>query len=293
MTKYISILLLCLSVNLIYAQQKESVANGVVTLSTGKMTGFINLRFINDMVVYHDVAEKKETAHKLTDVFSIQDDNQKIIYINEVIALERKKIEDAKRSLVYRANYPEGIYKTKEEFINKKPSIQLSITPVSLDENYYYLDSSASQCFFLKDNGTRLRGVFAVSYDGHLFFRVKSILKNRNKTDRAQTNDLPNSFVRVKNGGDNYLYMEADLANLWAQAAVYGGVGFVAGTLIAEEMIEVKGVVWDIKNQEFNIFKNCNDFNKFITPLYPEGKQECEHQQPNILEVRNAIDKIK
>ena len=81
MTKYISILLLCLSVNLIYAQQKESVANGVVTLSTGKMTGFINLRFINDMVVYHDVAEKKETAHKLTDVFSIQDDNQKIIYI--------------------------------------------------------------------------------------------------------------------------------------------------------------------------------------------------------------------
>ena len=58
-------------------------------------------------------------------------------------------------------------------------------------------------------------------------------------------------------------------------------------------MIKGKGIVWDIKNQEFNIFKNCKDYNDFIKDKYPEGVQQCENQQPDMLLVRKAIEKIK
>ena len=149
-------------------------------------------------------------------------------------------------------------------------------------------------CFFYnEDTDEKLKDVFAVSYQGHLYFQINAILSNRNKTDIAQTNDFPNSFVRVIMGGKNYLYTEANLANQWAQAISYGAVGGAVGGALANSVIYGKGVVWDFKNSEFNIFKNCEDYNEFIKDIYPNGVQGCENQQPNVMNIRKVIEIIK
>jgi len=51
--------------------------------------------------------------------------------------------------------------------------------------------------------------------------------------------------------------------------------------------------IFIVYKYEFNIFKNCKDYNAFIQPLYAEGVQECKKQQVNIWEVRKAMEKIK
>lgn len=92
-------------------------------------------------------------------------------------------------------------------------------------------------------------------------------------------------------GGENYYYTEVELVNQWeAGTAINFGV---VGGIIANNMIQGKGVVWDFKNQEFNIFKSCKDYNKFINDKLPNNKQKCEKHQPNMFEVRKSIELIK
>ncbi|MGV8915661.1 MAG: hypothetical protein ACOH1X_09475 [Kaistella sp.] len=42
-----------------------------------------------------------------------------------------------------------------------------------------------------------------------------------------------------------------------------------AGGAMASSLNQSKGVVWDVKNNEFNIFKNCEDYNSFILDKMP------------------------
>ena len=193
---------------------------------------------------------------------------------------------------LFTPNYPEGIYATKSDFINKSPSSSAPVFLVGLLED---LESDESivhnPYFYYKKDEKKVKNVFAISFKGHLYFQIKAILKNRNKNDKAQSTSYPNTFVRVIIGGENYYYTEAELANKWATgtAVNFGAVGGI----IAEDLIKGKGIVWDFKNQEFNIFKSCEDYNEFITNIYPDGIQECNDHQPNPFRVREVISIIK
>ena len=44
---------------------------------------------------------------------------------------------------------------------------------------------------------SKLKNVFAVVHNGYLYFNIAAILVNRNKNDRAQTSDFPNSYTKV------------------------------------------------------------------------------------------------
>lgn len=191
---------------------------------------------------------------------------------------------------LYKPNYPEGIYLSKDDFIHKRANTSNAITMRTL--NIKKVDSTLHNgYFYYLKTGKKVKKVFAISYKGHLYFQIKAILKNRNKTDRAQTSNFDNSFVRVILGGENYFYTEAKLVNQWAQGVAYN-FGAVGG-IIASDLIKGKGIVWDFKNEEFNIFKNCKDYNEFIKEKSPNDIQKCEKHQPNMFEVRKAIDKIK
>lgn len=196
---------------------------------------------------------------------------------------------------LFKPNYPEGVYRTKEDFINKKPFQKVELTPkglIGLEKPT--LTNITHNCFFYYTfSDEKIKDAFAISYKGHLYFQIYAILENRNKTDRAQSNNFPNSFVRVLLGGTNYLYTEADLANGWAQGLAVGGVGGAVGFAMSNKMIYGKGIVWDFKNNEFNIFKNCEDYNDFIKDKLPEGIQKCKKNQPDVLLIRNDIEKIK
>lgn len=145
--------------------------------------------------------------------------------------------------------------------------------------------------FYYSENNKKVRNVFAISYKEHLYFQIKAILKNRNKTDRAQSTNFHNTFVRVILGGKNYFYTEAELVNAWA----YGtAVNFgIAVAILANDLIKGKGIVWDFSNEEFNIFKSCKDYNKFINGKASKDIQDCKYHQPNMLLVRETIEKIK
>lgn len=194
---------------------------------------------------------------------------------------------------LFKANYPEGIYYTKNDFINKRANNSKAIQ--MRDFNQQILKEAIHNPFFyFVVTNKKVKNVFAISYNGHLFFQVKAILKNRNKEDRAQESKNPNSFVRTILGGNNYLYTEANLANKWAQGAYYGGIGGAVGGTLANDLIKGKGVVWDFKNQEFNIFKSCKDYNEFIFDLGSfDDIQECKQHQPDIFKVREAMQKVK
>lgn len=281
---------------------KVPIKEGIITLYTDIMLGFTNLQFVGENVIYTNIATNVREVKPLTGVQRIQDDNQKTVYEGvkfnaEHNSKDSRSANPSSKPIVhndtlYRPNYPAGIYYTKEDFIAKNVT-KMPVTPrelVGLEKDI--IVGIKHGCFFYI-NDRKIKNAFAISYQGHLYFCLKAILKNRNKADGSQTTNFENGFVRVILGGENYFYTEADLSNVWAQGLAYGAVGGAAGGALARSMIHGKGVVWDFKNAEFNIFRSCKDYNDFIQPLYPQGLQECKNNQPDNYAVRRALDKIK
>ena len=191
---------------------------------------------------------------------------------------------------LYKPYYPEGIYYSKEDFVKKKPinSKDIELRNHKKDSSKEILDRGF---FFNIKTNKLLKNVFAVSYKGHLYFQLKAILKHRNKNDRAQTTPHYYRFVRVVLGGNNFLYTEAELANKWAKQSLaqLGVIGYSK----SKELTNEKGIVWDFKNEEFNIFKSCKDYNDFIKRISENDVQKCMNHQPDIILVRKTISKIK
>lgn len=295
------VLSLLFSLTLCNAQEntKSPVKEGIITLYVDNMVGFSNLQFVGDNVVYTDITNNVREVKPLKAVQRIQDDNQKTVYEGgkynpEYNGPDSRPVTERPKPVIvkdtlFKPDYPIGIYYTKEDFIAKKAE-KIPVTPRELVGFEKAVIEGIPQTCFFYINDRKIKDAFAVSYRGCLYFSLKAILKNRNKTDRAQTSDFINSFVRVIIGGDNYFYTEADLTNKWAQALAYNTGG---GFALAKSIIYGKGIVWDFKNTEFNIFKNCKDYNDFIQPLYPQGVQQCKDNQPNGYKVREAIEKVK
>lgn len=301
--------------------QSALAQKGIITLSGNEKIAFNNIRLENGKFVFFDVKSGTESSLGINEIKYIEDERNSKVFTNKTvvdrnreadqkfeaeqkklaIATEVKKaaaykqmLEDEKKALAMNL-YPNGVYTTNEDFLNKTPNTSEELIPkevVDLDRSV--LNGIPNECFFyfLKTD-KKVKNAFAVSYRGHLYFQVGAILNNRNQTDRAQSNDHPNSFVKVLIYGENYYYCEAELANHWAQVSAVGGFGIIVGGIMANEMTKGKGIVWDIKKKEFNIFKNCRDFNDFITDKFPEGIQECGKHQPDMNKLRKALEKIK
>jgi len=285
--------------SIIFGQNIPNTKKGFITLTSNQTYQFTDLKFENNQISFINVKTKTAYYYLLNTVKLITDEEKAIIYQSALyIEEQRKKIEEPKEEPndgLYRANYPEGIYYTVDDFLKKIPNETTKVDArelIGFDKEL--LDSIEDNCFFYYQNSdSKVKKVFAISYKGHLYFQTRAILSNRNKDDNAQTNDFPNSFVRVKNGGENYLYLETRLVNKWAQGFAYGGVGGTSGYYLATDMTHTKGIIWDFKNKEFNIFKNCKDYNRFIEKIHPGSIQKCENQQPDIEAIRKTIEIIK
>lgn len=289
---------------------------GTITLATNEKVAFENLQLIEGQFQYLDPSTGDEKKLAIKTVKVVDDENYKRVFTNRSIivsseissqgvVLEKTKPDFAHDSLMQKKELkieynsiaangcPDGIYFGKEDFLNKKPNSKAEIVPKELvGWEKEELSGIPDECFFyLVSEDKRIKNVFAICYRGHIYFQTQAILENRNKTDRAQTHDFPNGFVKVKFLGENFYYMEANLINKWVQGLGYSG-GAIGGAA-ASTAKNYKGIVWDVKNKEFNIFKNCKDYNEFISIHYPEGIQDCENQQPDIFKVREAIEKIK
>ena len=277
---------------LILAQSKTNLSHGII------------ITVLNDSIAFKDLTWDKNNKanflnnqnnimenlydNSIKEILDVETNDPLYLRISGLInplpskPISREKIE-----------YKNGIYTTKQDFINNKPTENIPLKKVTLyGIEKKEVDDEVPDCFFLKKDGKKLKNVFAVVYNDNLYFNIAAILSNRNKTDRAQGSDFPNSFVKVSIAGGNYLYMEAILANNWEKGLGYG-LGGVAGSVIATGSNHEKGIVWDYKNQEFNIFKNCADYNEFIKELSPDSVQVCTKNQPDLIQIRNAIKAIK
>lgn len=206
---------------------------------------------------------------------------------------QSSNLEPIPKDTFYYSNYPEGVYLSKADFIKKTPSPTHKVYPVSLFGKERLPEvSKVHNCYFFDEKTSqKIKNIFAISYNGSIYFQIKAILKNRNKNDKAQSSNYPNSFVMTIMGGENYLYTEAELVNKWAAGTA---VNFgAAGGAVYQDLIKGKGIVWDFKNQEFNIFKSCKDYNEFIQDKLATAVQNCEQHEPDMLEVRKAISLIK
>jgi len=211
----------------------------------------------------------------------------------------------------YKLSFPEGQYRTKEDFIKKSPSefLQLTIDKIRLVTDS---DSLARRCFFIeRDTNKRVKKVFAISHNGQLYFSNWAIQDNKAKSDKSISPvESMNSYVRVIIGGENFLYVEGAFINIW-QSALSGGISNamgvefgIVGGIVGNEVGKAidksypittfggTGIVWDIKKEEFNIFRNCSDFNDFVEN-YPVEKTDCGKQVFELKQIREIIDKIK
>lgn len=300
MNKYSLVFLLLLN-NLffVFAQEIPDTKKGFITLSTNQKYEFTNLKIVNNQVIFINVATKSEFIYFKNAVKLIVDEQENVVYKSLQYEEEEKRkkekgLTEKPKEILFKANYPDGIYYTKEDFINKTPNENPKIFAKDLtDDEDEVLESIEDVCYFYyKESDKKVKKVFAVSYKGYLYFQLKAILANRNKNDNAQTSDFPHCFARVIKGGNNYFYSEIDLANFWAQGAAFS-FGGPSGYTLAQDMITKKGIVWDFKNKEFNIFKNCKDYNRFVEKIHPENILKCDTQQPDIEAIRKTIDIIK
>ncbi len=200
-------------------------------------------------------------------------------------------------------DYPEGLYNTKEDFIGKKPSEvrQLTVKEIELVND---IDSAIQRCFFLdKETNKKIKKVFAVSHNGSLYFSNWAIVKNKTKEDKSVSPAASmNAFVLVTIFGPKYLYTEAGLVNHWQaglSGGVAGGVGGLVGSALGEAIDNSfpettkfgTGVVWDISAEEFNIFRNCPDFNEFLNEHNIE-RIDCGKEPFDLNRIREIVESV-
>lgn len=301
--------------NITYSNAQTILAQkGTITSATNEVFFFEKIQIVGSDFQYIEPSSGEEKKLPIKSVKIVEDENFKRVFTNrsiivssefssqgivlektrtDTIAIARTQTPKKEEVLFSENGYPVGIYYTKEDFIRKVPNSKVAILPKELvGWEKEELTGLPDECYFyLVSEDKRIKKVFAICYKGHIYFQTQAILDHRHKTDRAQTNTFPNGFAKVQTMGDNYYYTEVSLVNKWAQGLAYSG-GAVGGVM-ATGMYNRKGIVWDVKNKEFNIFKNCKDYNEFIKDLYPEGVQECKNHQPDIHKVRQAINIVK
>lgn len=175
--------------------------------------------------------------------------------------------------------YPDGIYKTKEDFIAKKPSSSPSTLYRKRVNIHWAAKDTLNHFWFNYKEGKSTKGVkkvFAVSHNGNLYFADRAVVHpdNRGKEDRDQSPRLFGTFSRVICGNDQYLYFEAYLSS--RSEALLGSYTGVPGSVVSGNLSFSKGVVWDFKNNMFDIFRNCKDYNAFIENQDGSLMFDCE-----------------
>ncbi|MBS3992174.1 MAG: hypothetical protein KGZ87_00480 [Bacteroidetes bacterium] len=168
-------------------------------------------------------------------------------------------IENNRQSSHY---YPKGIYQTFETFKSGIPSDSTSLFVKKTGND------TISHRFYNGLTNERLKKEFAFSDGTHLYLNLNQIIKNFEKEDRGQLKDDGSYHIKALTIGSRYIYFEDYFTS--TEAAVLGGL------MAASIARRVKGLVYDREKQQFNLFKNAQDFEKFIRENHPEHLSKVE-----------------
>jgi len=164
--------------------------------------------------------------------------------------------------------YPKGIYETFNDYVIGQPSDVTTIFTIKSTHE------GAKYTFYDAYNRKRIKKPFAISDGKHLYLRVKSFFKHLNKIDKGrQLKDDGNYYTKSIRLGNHYHYYENYFTS--TAAAVWGGM------LASAAAGRIKGVVYNVISQEFNIFRNAKDFKHFIDTKHPKYSNSLPVNEKN------------
>lgn len=190
--------------------------------------------------------------------------------------------QDKDHQFIKKGDFPDGVYMTLEDVLNKSPT--------STDEVYIYdNDNSASESlpekafFYFKKTDKKIKIPLAVSYKGEMYFQTYR--KYTNKKDKGYDPDAYSRFCKVTNYG-RFIYFEESMRGTFSKFLL-GGINPMTYAINGN----IKGIVLDLENREFNMIRDCADLNDFLKEKnIPQI--ECNSEKYTIGELRAKIDEI-
>lgn len=168
-----------------------------------------------------------------------------------------------KKGITANVDYPEGIYNTFNDFLFALPSDTITQWTIKIGSD------TISNRFYNADTGERLKDKFAFIEDGRLYVQVKEMMKRFERADRGQLKDDGSYHLKAQLIGSKYIYFEDYFTS--REAVLWGGA--IAGASARR----LKGIVFEIDFQTFNLFRNAEDFESFVKTRHPSYLSRLEN----------------
>jgi len=183
---------------------------------------------------------------------------------------------------IKKGDFPEGIYMTLEDVLNKNPSSKDEVY-FKTNEEYNDIVLPEKAFFYFKENNKKIKFPLAVSYKGDMYFQTYR--KYTNKKDKGYDPDAYSRFCKVTNYG-RFIYFEESMRGQFSKSAL-GAINPLTYSINGN----IKGIVLDLENKEFNMLRDCEDLNNFLKEKnIPEI--QCKSDKYTIAELRTKIDEI-
>ncbi|MGG5210406.1 hypothetical protein ACQWU4_15890 [Chryseobacterium sp. MIQD13] len=183
---------------------------------------------------------------------------------------------------IKRGDFPEGVYKTLEDVLNKQPTSTEEVYFKVADKNDNS-DLPEKAFFYFKKNDKKINLPLAVSYKGEMYFQTYR--KYTNKKDKGYDPDAYSRFCKVTNYG-RFLYFEEDMRGFFSKILL-GTINPITYSINGK----TKGIVLDLENKEFNMLRDCEDLNDFFKQ-HGIAEITCDPEKFTILDLRTKIDEI-
>ncbi|MDI9337203.1 MAG: hypothetical protein QM539_02125 [Alphaproteobacteria bacterium] len=199
-------------------------------------------------------------------------------------------------------SFPDGEYLTYEAFKNKKPNA----TNVKVMRFYHdgfsfepIPETVESNQVVLKyaNNLKKIKNTFAIVTNGQIYINtywINKLVKNKDFSAKVGSNG---EYIKVIKGG-KFLYLELHYTSfkkgdrLTTNEKDEDETSKKNDAFGATDLIKTEGVILDIINDEFDIFKTCSGFYNFISQHKLTSNFNCNDNSFTINNVRKIISEI-
>jgi len=169
--------------------------------------------------------------------------------------------------------YPEGIYKTFEDFINKKPSIENSI---SAKQGKNIIITT----FRIKDgDGNKIKDAFAVSDGQYVYVRSNAMLNHLTNSEFNKPNATNKDYSIANLVNNDYLYFEVFFQN---KSVRTWGIG----------QVYLAGIIYDNSTRKFTFLDTIKDLETVLGEQETENDKSYRINGKNIELTRKAISTL-
>jgi hypothetical protein len=187
-------------------------------------------------------------------------------------------------------HYPDGIYRTVDDFLNRQADTLTQIRKVNLDVDLSkaFLDTLVDRCFFIDKKRDPLRKCFAIVFDGEIYFQEYGISAYQAYGYRREAKNEKYFCYRVLERG-KYLYC---IAKSYEQGYYGGGLVGVALADLGPAVILDTALLFDTTRKRFFSFNRCALFETFLQMHHPGFEFDCGKARQSIDSIRQAVREL-